>query len=138
MTRTLPCFAILLVALASSACAAVQPQAASERQTSAPFNLVNATANSVKTLEVAPAGTRDFVPVDLGGPLTGGLNATAFQLPAGPCVRDMQVTFADGRVSHLEGIDACRTHGLRLDSLKGRMITPDTLANGPVTDRVVN
>lgn len=139
MTRTLPCLAIVLVTLASAACAATAPRADGERQTSAPFNLVNATANSVAVLAIAPAGSDSFQPVDLGGSLTGGLNATAFQLPNGPCLRDMQVTFADQRVAHLNGIDVCRTHGLRLDSLKGRMINPDALANdGPVTDRIVN
>jgi hypothetical protein len=139
MTRYLPCLAILLVSLASTGCASTASRAVGERQTSAPFNLVNATASSVAVLAIAPSGSDAFQPVDLGGSLVGGLNAAAFQLPNGPCLRDMQVTFTDQRVSRLNGIDVCRTHGLRLDSLKGRMISPDTLAtDGPVTDRIVN
>lgn len=140
MTRILPCLAILLATLATTACAASQPRANAERETSAPFNLVNATANSVAALAIAPSGSDDFHAVDLGGALNGGLNSTAFQLPNGPCLRDMQVTFSDSRVTRLNDVDVCKTHGLRLDSLKGRMISPDsTLANdGPVTDRIAH
>ncbi|MGN6482553.1 hypothetical protein [Luteibacter sp.] len=140
MTRILPCLALMLATLASTACATSPTHAEADRQTAAPFNLVNATAASVATLALAPSGTDAFQPVDLGGALNGGLTSTAFQLPNGPCLRDMQVTFSDERISRLNGIDVCRTHGLRLDSLKGRMISPDsTLATqGPVTERVVN
>jgi hypothetical protein len=139
MSRTLTCLAVFLTSLASVANAEARDQSAlTERRTSAPFNLVNATADSVMSVAVATSGSDDFTPVDLGGALTGGLNAVAFQLPAGPCLRDLQVTFTHQRVSRLKGIDVCRTHGLRLDSLKGRMMTPDTLANdGPTNDRIV-
>lgn len=141
MTRTLTCLATLFTTLAMTATAMATPQeqrVAATRQTSAPFKLVNATAESVTTLALATSGSDDFTPVELGGALDGGLNATAFQLPLGPCFRDMRITFADHRVSRLNGIDVCRTHGLRLDRLKGRMISPDTLANdGPANDRII-
>lgn len=137
MIRTLTCLAISLTVLASAA-SAQDHGARTDRQTSAPFNLVNATADSVTSVALATSGSDDFILVDIGGALTGGLNAVAFQLPAGPCLRDLQVTFTHQRVSRLKGIDVCRTHGLRLDSLKGRMMTPDTLANdGPANDRIV-
>ncbi|UPG92124.1 hypothetical protein L2Y96_10260 [Luteibacter aegosomaticola] len=122
MTRNLACLAISLATLTATACASPQPRAGNaEWKTPAPFTLVNATAASVTTLALAPGGTADFATVDLGGAVQGGLTSATFRPAAGPCVRDMQVTFADQRSTVLTGIDVCRTHGLRLDHLKGGM-----------------
>jgi hypothetical protein len=120
MTRNLTCLAIALATLATAACASPQRRTDSaEWKTPAPFTLVNATAASVATLALAPAGTAEFATVDLGGAVQGGLTSATFRPTAGPCVRDMQVTFADQRSTVLAGIDVCRTHALRLERLKG-------------------
>jgi hypothetical protein len=118
MHRTFPILAFAATAFVATAATAA----------SGPFNLVNATADSVVAVAIAPNGSDAFQAVDLGGPLVGGLNAMAFAMPDGPCQRDVQLTFRDGRTTRLSGIDVCRTHGLRLNGVRGRMITPDALA----------
>ncbi|QWT21667.1 hypothetical protein KPL74_06585 [Bacillus sp. NP157] len=132
MSPSLPCLATLVAALSMAGCASN----ASRGPTSAPFNLVNATADSVSHVALAPSGSDDFSNVDLGEPLAGGLTAAAVQLPQGPCMRDLRITFGDARESRINGVDVCRTHGLRLDSLRGRNASPDTLATGgPAADQ---
>jgi hypothetical protein len=78
------------------------------------FDLMNATFDSVTAIEVAPAGSDDFHAIALDRPLQGGLTAMTFDLTAGPCLRDLRLTFEGGRQLLLPRIDVCRTHGLRL------------------------
>ena len=46
----------------------------------------------------------------------GGLDALTVRMPAGTCLRDLRLTFRDGREQTMRNIDVCRTHGLRLDT----------------------
>lgn len=139
MTRSLPCLATVLATLLLAACATPASRTAPDRLTSAPFNFVNATADSVTHVAVAPSGSDDFQDVDLGTSLNGGLNATAVQLPSGPCLRDVQITFTGERVSRLNAVDVCRTHGLRLNTLQGHTVVPDNVATGgPGVDQLIN
>jgi hypothetical protein len=131
MTRSLPCLATVLGTLLLAACATPASR-------TAPFNLVNATADSVTHVAVAPSGSHDFQDVDLGTSLNGGLNATAVQLPSGPCLRDVQITFTGERVSRLNAVDVCRTHGLRLNTLQGRTVPDNVATGGPAVDQLVN
>ncbi|MDO1527878.1 hypothetical protein QMK61_03450 [Fulvimonas sp. R45] len=79
-----------------------------------PFHLVNASFDSVTRLAIAAAGTGDYRAIALGHPLQGGLDAITFDVPAGGCLRDLRVTFANGRVLDVPAINVCRRHGLRL------------------------
>ena len=83
------------------------------------FDLVNATLDSVIALAVAPAERDAFQDIDLGQPLQGGLTSMTFDVPAGGCLRDLRITFNDGRTQLFPRIDVCRSTGLRL-TLHGR------------------
>jgi len=80
------------------------------------FTVVNAAFDSVTAIEVADAGSGAWRDVSPGEPLQGGLTSAAVRLPEGACLRSFRVTFRDGRSSMFEGIDVCRTHGLRLSA----------------------
>jgi len=106
---------VLFVLLATPSVAALaadrQPLAAS-----AQFTVVNAAFDSVTAIEVADAGSGAWRDVSLGEPLHGGLTAATVRLPEGACLRSFRVTFRNGRSSRFDGIDVCRTHGLRLSA----------------------
>ena len=84
------------------------------------FDLVNASHDSVTSLAVARAGDAAFDDIDLGKPLRGGVTSTTVEIPAGDCVRDFRLVFADGRVLVYPGIDVCRYRQLRLSQRDGR------------------
>lgn len=109
--RYLFVFAVTAVA---NACAVDVPRGNAARRVAPTFHLVNAALDSVISLAIAPAGSDAFAHVDLGPPLQGGLSETTFEVPAGGCLRDLRITFRDGRMTRLGPIDMCRTHGLRL------------------------
>lgn len=111
LSRPTTCIVAIASAL-TAACAASTPRALPSR----PFDLVNASFDSVNRLEVAPAGSGDFQPIALGRPLQGGLEATTVRMPAGNCLRDLRITFHGGREVTVHRINACRVHGLRLDA----------------------
>lgn len=107
---------VALAALSLAACAAGTLRSDQAARPASNFDLVNASFDSVTALAVAPAGSGSFHAVDLGRPLQGGLDALTFRMPAGDCLRDLRITFRDGREKTFEAIDVCRTHGLRLDA----------------------
>lgn len=78
------------------------------------FDVVNATSNSVTALAIAPAGSETFHDIALGEPLQGGLTSITIDVPDGGCLRDIRVTFRNGRTLLYPRIDACRYQGLRL------------------------
>jgi hypothetical protein len=78
------------------------------------FTVVNATFDSVTGLATAPANSQAFEDAKLGAALPGGLTSATVRLPPGDCVRDVRVTFRDGRSQVFPGVDVCRSHGLRL------------------------
>lgn len=88
------------------------------------FSVVNATFNSVTALAIAPAGSEAFHDIALGEPLQGGLTSITIDVPDGGCLRDLRVTFRNGRTLLYPRIDACRCQGLRLmprDGSSGKM-----------------
>ncbi len=110
LSRPTTCI-VAIAALFTAACAAGTPRAQPRY-----FDLVNASFDSVTALEVAPSGSADFRPIDLGRPLQGGLDAVTVRMPAGSCLRDLRITFRGGRERDFRRVDVCRVHGLRLDA----------------------
>lgn len=110
-TRT-AAFAPMLAAMAFIVAGAAH--AGGDRRAARHFDVTNATLNSVTALAIAPAGSKAFHDIALGEPLQGGLNSIAVDVPYGGCLRDLRVTFRDGRVLLYPRIDACRYQGLRL------------------------
>jgi len=98
----------LFVAPSASALAEAKPTPARH------FKLVNATFDSVTALAIAPADDDGFHDIPLGQPLQGGLTAMTIDVPAGGCLRDLRVTFRDGRNRLFPHVDVCRSSGLRL------------------------
>lgn len=109
------CLPLLTFALIASACAAHTAHDSAGRESTGTFHLVNASFDSVVALAIAPSGSDDYRVVDLGAPLPGGLSETYVRLPPGACLRDLRVTFRDGRALRLGPLDTCRVHALRLD-----------------------
>lgn len=110
-----------VVQIALTALLATLPAAAfaADRQplaSSSLFTVVNAAFDSVTAIEVADAGSGAWRDVSLREPLRGGLTSATVRLPEGACMRSFRVTFRDGRSSRFDGIDVCRTHGLRLSA----------------------
>jgi len=70
----------------------------------------NTAPASVIHVETAPAGTLIFQPVALGDhPLHGGGDSLTLALPyAEGCLRDLRITFADGRLLEHKGFDVCK------------------------------
>lgn len=83
------------------------------------FDLVNATFDSVVALAIAPADQDAFHDIAIGQPLQGGLTSMTFDVPAGGCLRDLRVTFRDGRSRLFPHVDVCRSTGLRLRPQSG-------------------
>lgn len=96
-----------------SACAASSGDA---RRPARHLRIINATYDSVIALAFAPARSSVFQDTALAPPLQGGLTAITVDVPAGGCLRDVRVTFLDGRASMYPNIDVCRYDGLRLTS----------------------
>jgi hypothetical protein len=109
-------FAFAVLAVLAAACPAIaadfQPQASPGRL----FRIVNASFDSVTALEVANKDATGYEPIDLREPLQGGLTSTTVRLPDGTCLRDVRVTFRDGRSEVYRDIDVCKANGLRLNA----------------------
>lgn len=85
-----------------------------DRHAARHFDVTNASLNSVTALAIAPAGGQAFDDIPLREPLQGGRTSITIDVPAGGCLRDLRVTFRNGRVLLYPRIDACRYQGLRL------------------------
>jgi len=104
----------LMLAIATSAFAADRTRPAEDKRQTGLFTIVNATFDSVTGIAMSSARTDDFIDVNLGEPLRGGLTSATIRLPPGACLRDVRVTFRDGRSKVFPGIDVCRSSALRL------------------------
>ena len=104
--------------------------AGDERTAARHLRIVNATFDSVTAFAVAPAGSAVFVDTAFHAPLQGGLNSTTVSLPAGDCLRDVRVSFLNGRVETYPSLDVCRYNGLRLGTGAGRSFRPEMLVAG--------
>lgn len=124
--------AVVFVAALCAPCMASAGQASGvdEPQTAARyFRVVNATFDSVTAFAVAPARSAAFVNAPLASPLHGGLNSAIVSVPAGGCLRDLRVTFLNGRVETYPMFDVCRHTGMRLSNGGGRS-SPGLLVAG--------
>jgi hypothetical protein len=111
--------------------AAVQASGAADPETAARhFRLVNATFDSVTAFAVAPVGSTAYIDVPLASPLQGGLNSTVVRVPAGACLRDVRVSFLNGRVQTYPMFDVCRHTGMRLTNGGGPSFRPGLLVAG--------
>ncbi|HST44706.1 MAG TPA: hypothetical protein VLK29_05715, partial [Luteimonas sp.] len=84
------------------------------------FELVNASYDTVVSVEVATEGTRSFAPLVFDAPLGGGIQATTLEVPGPGCLRVFRIGFRDGRTLHYPGVDVCRKRGLKLTARDGR------------------
>ncbi|WP_213947021.1 hypothetical protein [Luteibacter sp. dw_328] len=100
-----PTFLFLGVVLATSA------QAAPHFVT-----FINDADRTVTSVEAAPAGTRHWHALDLGGPLIGGRSgqATVRFDSAEVCKQDLSVTYRGLAPLTITGFDICRTDRLYL------------------------
>jgi hypothetical protein len=109
------CAAAFTTMLAAMAFLLADPAyAGGNRHVARHFNVVNDTSNSVTALAIAPIGSETFHDIALGEPLQGGLTSITVDVPDGGCLRDIRVTFRNGRTLLYPRIDACRYQGLRL------------------------
>jgi hypothetical protein len=130
-TRTAASIALLVaIALLLAVLSIVPAHAGGDRRPARHFDLVNATFNDVTALAIAPAGSDAFHDIMLGEPLQGGLTSITFDVPDGGCLRDVRVTFRNGRTLLYPRIDACRYQGLRLMPRDG---SPDPAAASTLT-----
>jgi hypothetical protein len=109
-------FAFAALAVFTATCPAI---AADFQPPSGPgrlFRLVNASFDSVTAVEVASRNATGYMPIDLREPLQGGLTSTTVRLPDGTCLRDVRVTFRDGRSEVYRDVDVCKANGLRLST----------------------
>lgn len=88
------------------------------------LRIINATFDSVAALAVAPAGSTAFVDTSFHAPLQGGLNSMTVGLPSGDCLRDVRVTFLNGRIETYPSLDVCRYNALRLSSGAASRLVP--------------
>jgi hypothetical protein len=106
----------ILAAAATASAADFQPRTAPGRL----FRIVNASFDSVTGVEIADASASadGYATIKLGEPLQGGLTSTTVRLPDGACVRDIRVTYRDGRSEVYRDVDVCKATGLKLSPLK--------------------
>jgi hypothetical protein len=109
-------FAFATVAAIAAACPALAADYQPPTSPGRLFRIVNASFDSVTALEVANKDATGYEPVDLREPLQGGLTSTSVRLPDGTCLRDVRVTFRDGRSEVYRDIDVCKANGLRLSA----------------------
>lgn len=108
---------VAVVVLALSLVPSVHAAQAADQRTSARhLRIINATFDSVAALAVAPAGSTAFVDTSFHAPLQGGLNSATVSLPVGDCMRDVRVTFLNGRIETYPSLDVCRYNALRLSN----------------------
>jgi hypothetical protein len=130
-------FSTTLVAVLLAALPVAPARAGGDRHPARHFDVVNASFDSVTAFAIAPAGSAAFHDVALGEPLQGGLNSITVDVPDGGCLRDVRVTFRNGRTLLYPHIDACRYQGLRLMPRDGRLDPAEasTLAQAGTTSR---
>ena len=121
-----PRFTVSITAVAVLACtmlatlSACATPAGDPRRPTRHFHLVNATFDSVTALAFAPAQSASFQDTAFSTPLQGGLTSIMVEVPAGECLRDVRVTFLDGREMVYPNLDVCRYDGLRLTDGGGK------------------
>jgi hypothetical protein len=103
--RHLAPLALLLPLLATPALGQVQPVASSTPDPS--FRLVNRDPAAVHEIYVSPAGRRDWGADRLGQDVLVPGRFARITLPAGQCVNDIRVVFADGRAVERRRVDTC-------------------------------
>lgn len=74
------------------------------------LDIYNTAPSSIVAIAVAPAGSGKFRDIPLGGnAVHGGGDSTTVAVQAdGGCLRDMRLSFADGRVLEQNDFNVCR------------------------------
>jgi hypothetical protein len=94
-----------LLALAAPALAQVQQ--VTNGATDPSFRLVNRDSLAVHEIYVSPAGRRDWGADRLGQDVLIPGRFARITLPAGQCVNDIRVVFADGHAVERRQVDTC-------------------------------
>lgn len=72
------------------------------------LTIVNDDFRAVVQVELAPAGSRDFQPLDIPSPLNGGREGQAtVVIPAGACRRDLRIVYRDASTLTVTGWNTC-------------------------------
>jgi hypothetical protein len=89
---------------------------------------INDADRTVTSVEAAPAGTRHWHALDLGGPLIGGRSgqATIRFDSADACKQDLSVTYRGLAPLTITGFDVCRTDRLYLGKALAKARNLDT------------
>ena len=98
-------FAFLAALLPTAALAQVQTVANASPDPS--FRLVNRDPAAMHEIYVAPTGRRDWGMDRLGQDVLVPGRFARITLPAGQCVNDIRVVFADGRTVERRRVDTC-------------------------------
>lgn len=118
LTRISALFAMFAAAIA--ALPAGNARAGDEHKPVHHFRIVNATFDSVTGLAFASPQDPVFHDMNLAAPLQGGLTSITLDVPGDGCMRDVRVTFRNGRTLVYPNFDLCRSNGLRLTAGGGR------------------
>lgn len=94
------------------------------------FRIVNATFDSVTGIAFAPPQDPAFHGINLDAPLQGGLTSITVDVPGNGCLRDVRVTFRNGRALIYPNLDLCRHNGLRLTTGAGEARGSAPLVSG--------
>lgn len=84
------------------------------------FELVNASYDTVVSVEAAAGEAGSFVPLAFDAPLPGGVRATTLQVPGHGCLHAFRIGFRNGKTLRYPGVDVCRQRGLRVTARDGR------------------
>jgi hypothetical protein len=98
-------FALLAALLPTAALA--QAQTVSTGSPDPSFRLINRDPAAVHQIFVSPAGTRAWGADRLGQDVLIPGRFARIGLPAGPCLHDIRVVFADGRAVERRRVDTC-------------------------------
>ena len=97
--------AFLAALLPTAALAQVQVVATASPDPS--FRLVNRDSAAVHEIYVSPSGSRAWGADRLGQDVLIPGRFARIGLPAGPCLHDIRVVFADGRAEERRQVDTC-------------------------------
>ena len=100
------------------------------------LTLINDDARTVHVVEVAPAGTSAWAPLDLGGPLIGGSagQATVRFGVGRPCKEDLRIIFAEKASLVVTDLDVCRVSTLHLGRARATALTFNAQPRGVKTE----
>lgn len=94
------------------------PAGSAELQSNRYLTVTNATFDSISAVAIGPDGSYVDEPIDIGAPLQGGGISITIDVPPGGCLREVRMTFEDGRTAHIPHVNICRSDRLRVANRK--------------------